>query len=54
MQEWVDVINYNEGGVDKFTKGYQVFGFVINKNNITYREWAPAASEAYLIGEFSN
>jgi 1,4-alpha-glucan branching enzyme len=35
-------------------KGKEKFGLNIDKqNNITYREWAPNATEAFLIGEFS-
>ena len=37
-----------------FFKGKEKFGFNIDKeNNITYREWAPNAAQAFLIGEFS-
>lgn len=36
------------------TQGYEKFGFNINDNgDITYREWAPNAVEAHLIGDFS-
>jgi 1,4-alpha-glucan branching enzyme len=35
-------------------KGTEKFGFIVGKDNeITYREWAPGATEAYLIGDFS-
>jgi 1,4-alpha-glucan branching enzyme len=35
-------------------QGTEKFGFNVDKdNNIVYREWAPNAKEAYLIGEFS-
>lgn len=34
-------------GIDKF--GFNVDG----QNNILYREWAPNAKEAYLMGDFS-
>ena len=35
-------------------QGADIFGFNVDKqNNITYREWAPNAVEAYLIGDFS-
>jgi 1,4-alpha-glucan branching enzyme len=35
-------------------KGKEKFGLNIDKqNNITYREWAPNATQAFLIGEFS-
>ena len=35
-------------------QGSEILGLNIDKqNNITYREWAPNAKEAYLTGEFS-
>ena len=40
--------------MDNFSKGYLKFGF--NKDaegNIVYREWAPAAKAAALIGDFN-
>lgn len=92
-QDWIKVINDNEGGFDKFSKvwklisafsafpflliffcfsqsrikkplniqltprtlqGTDIFGFNVDeKNNIIYREWAPNAEQAYLIGDFS-
>jgi len=35
-------------------KGYEKYGFVVQSNgDIVYREWAPNAMRAYLIGDFS-
>ena len=35
-------------------QGAEIFGLnVDSENNVTYREWAPNATEAYLIGDFS-
>jgi 1,4-alpha-glucan branching enzyme len=35
-------------------QGYEQLGFhVLENNDITYREWAPNALRAYLIGDFS-
>jgi hypothetical protein len=35
-------------------QGYEKFGLNVDeKGDITYREWAPGANEAYLIGDFS-
>lgn len=35
-------------------QGKEKFGINIDKdNNITYREWAPNATQAFFIGEFS-
>ncbi len=44
----------NEGGLEGFSRGYEKFGFVVHEDRISYREWAPGAIEAYLIGDFSN
>lgn len=42
-------------GLDKFSKGYETMGFQVkNDGTITYREWAPAADAAWLIGDFSD
>jgi 1,4-alpha-glucan branching enzyme len=51
---WKDTINEYEGGYDNFTKGYLKFGFNLGpKNEVVYREWAPNAKEAFLIGDFN-
>ncbi|KAH8677509.1 family 13 glycoside hydrolase [Xylariales sp. PMI_506] len=54
-QEWIKKINDTEGGIDKFSRGTEIFGLNVDKdNNVIYREWAPNAIEAYLIGDFNN
>ncbi|KAF4980076.1 hypothetical protein FZEAL_3857 [Fusarium zealandicum] len=54
-QDWIKTINDNEGGLEKFSRGAEKFGFNIDaKNNIVYREWAPNATDAFLIGDFNN
>ncbi|KAL7954676.1 hypothetical protein V8C34DRAFT_317119 [Trichoderma compactum] len=53
-QDWIKVINDTEGGFDKFSKGTDIFGFNVDeKNNVIYREWAPNAEQAYLVGDFN-
>ncbi len=53
-QKWIKNINETEGGLEKFSRGYEKFGFIVRANgDITYREWAPNALRAYLIGDFS-
>ncbi|KAI1471636.1 carbohydrate-binding module family 48 [Daldinia caldariorum] len=53
-QEWIKKIDETEGGLNKFSKGTEIFGFNVDKdNNIIYREWAPNAIEAFLIGDFN-
>ena len=51
---WIKTIDETEGGLEKFSKGTDIFGFVVHDSgDITYREWAPNALRAYLIGDFS-
>lgn len=54
FQKWVDTLNQNEGGLANFSRGYEKMGFIVSSNgDITYREWAPNATSANLIGDFS-
>ncbi|KAI7765038.1 hypothetical protein LZL87_005751 [Fusarium oxysporum] len=54
-QDWIKTINDTEGGLEKFSRGTEKFGFNVNaNNNIIYREWAPNATAAFLIGDFNN
>ncbi|XP_010556050.1 PREDICTED: 1,4-alpha-glucan-branching enzyme 1, chloroplastic/amyloplastic-like isoform X2 [Tarenaya hassleriana] len=43
----------HEGGLEEFSRGYLKFGFNREYGGIVYREWAPAAVEAELIGDFN-
>ncbi|XP_027353590.1 1,4-alpha-glucan-branching enzyme 1, chloroplastic/amyloplastic isoform X2 [Abrus precatorius] len=47
-------IDKHEGGLDAFSRGYENFGFTRSTTGITYREWAPGAKSAALIGDFNN
>lgn len=48
------IIEEHEGGLAEFSMGYKSMGFQVDKNGgVRYREWAPNATEARLIGEFS-
>lgn len=41
-QKWMKDIKDHEGGLDKFSKGFERFGFTVAQDGtITYREWAP-------------
>ena len=46
-------IEKNEGGLEKFSRGYERFGINRTHEGLVYREWAPAARGVYLIGDFS-
>jgi 1,4-alpha-glucan branching enzyme len=53
--QWKNTIQEHEGGYDSFTKGYLKFGLNVKEDgSILYREWAPNAREAVLIGDFSS
>lgn len=55
-QSWIKKLQESEGGLEKFSRGIELFGFNVNdsNNDITYREWAPNATEAFLIGDFND
>ncbi|CAD6338235.1 unnamed protein product [Miscanthus lutarioriparius] len=46
-------IEENEGSLEEFSKGYLKFGINTSEDGTVYREWAPAAQEAELIGDFN-
>ncbi|CAA0837880.1 1-4-alpha-glucan-branching enzyme 2-2-chloroplastic/amyloplastic [Striga hermonthica] len=49
-----EAIDKYEGGLEKFSRGYEKLGFNRSETGITYREWAPGAKRATLIGDFNN
>lgn len=49
-----ELIDEHEGGLEPFSRGYEKFGFIKCGNGVTYREWAPGAKWAALIGDFNN
>ena len=53
--KWKTTIQDHEGGYDSFTKGFLKFGLNVKEDaSVVYREWAPNAKEAVLIGDFSS
>ena len=47
-------INQNEGGIEKFSRGYEHFGIRrTHENGIYMKEWAPGAEGISLRGDFS-
>lgn len=47
------LIETYEGSLEEFALGYSKFGFNKEEGCIVYREWAPAAQEAEIIGDFN-
>lgn len=43
----------SEGSLDAFTQGYRERGINVTAEGIVYREWAPGATAAYFMGDFS-
>ncbi|KAG8929015.1 alpha-1,4-glucan branching enzyme [Tulasnella sp. 417] len=53
--KWKSTIDSTEGGYEKFSRGYERYGLqVYDDGTITYREWAPNAVKANLVGDFNN
>lgn len=47
-------IGQNEGGIDKFSRGYESFGIHKDTDGGLYcKEWAPGAEGVFLTGDFS-
>ena len=44
----------NRKKINNFANGHKYFGFHRTVNGWVYREWAPAADEMYLTGDFNN
>ncbi|CAI0382159.1 unnamed protein product [Linum tenue] len=56
MRKYLDqrkLLEKHEGGLKQFAQGYLKFGFNREGSSIVYREWAPSAGEAQLIGDFN-
>ncbi|ORY84317.1 1,4-alpha-glucan branching enzyme [Protomyces lactucae-debilis] len=54
-QKWIGSIEKNEESLDKFSQSYKDRGFhVLSNGDISYKEWAPNAVTAHLIGDFNN
>jgi len=53
-QRALKLIEQHEGGLALFSEGYKTMGFQVDaQGGVRYREWAPNAVSARLIGDFS-
>eukprot|EP00051_Salpingoeca_urceolata_P010240 m.124794 g.124794 ORF g.124794 m.124794 type:complete len:746 (-) comp16634_c1_seq2:1115-3352(-) len=46
-------IEKHEGGLDKFSRGYEFMGFTHEDGGIRFREWMPSAQAVFLTGDFN-
>lgn len=54
FQNYIQQIDNYENGLLKFTESYKTYGIHVDENNnIKCLEWAPAAKNVYLRGDFS-
>lgn len=55
FQKTLETIEQHQGGLDKFTRGYEYFGHhVTPENGVIWKEWAPLAEGLFLKGDFNN
>lgn len=55
FRDYLNRIDRDEGGLDKFSRGYEKFGIKRMPDNSVYcYEWAPGADALFLEGEFNN
>jgi 1,4-alpha-glucan branching enzyme len=47
-----NILEY-EGSLENFALGHEKFGIIHENGRTTYREWAPGAESAQLIGDFN-
>ncbi|KAJ1927411.1 alpha-1,4-glucan branching enzyme [Tieghemiomyces parasiticus] len=53
FRDWYNKLVRTEQSLDAFSRSYEKFGFNRTKTHIIYREWAPGAVTACLIGDFN-
>jgi len=53
--DWMEGIEQNEGGLEKFSRAYEDFGIHAQPDgSIVCKEWAPGAEALYLAGDFNS
>lgn len=53
-EDWKKRLAKEENGILQFSKGYEDYGIHVKSDNtIVYKEWAPNAVGAWLIGDFN-
>ena len=50
---YLSKINKTEGGLDKFTKGYETRGFFEVPGAVNFKEWCPGVASVAIVGEFN-
>lgn len=53
--DWLETFKKNEGGILNVADGYKTYGFHVDNDSgeISYKEWAPNAVRAHLVGDFN-
>lgn len=53
---WLSTFETNEGGIIQLADSYKSYGFQVSPKDgtIRYKEWAPNAVKANLVGDFNN
>lgn len=54
FKDYIEKLETGDGSLDKFSKGYEIYGIHINEDNsVIAKEWAPGAQELFLTGDFN-
>ncbi|CDR41381.1 CYFA0S07e01398g1_1 [Cyberlindnera fabianii] len=52
--QWLQKFQDAEGGIMNVADSYKTYGLYEDSTGIHYKEWAPNAQQAFLIGDFNN